>query len=208
MHRFGIFLFFLFSLISYTPAQAGILIEPYVGYGSGTYASSFKTSTTTYDTTTSGAMYGGRLGLSFLGLWLAADYTSTSPSVTFAKPADTSKGSAISNMAFIDAGFDFPFLFRFWGGYGVSNYQKINYQSSAGLPMEVKFKGGSAVKAGLGFKLAYFFSVNFEYIKPTYTKYEVITDGVSAGEADVDTDFSELKQDMYSVSISFPLNLL
>lgn len=208
MNRFLNSTFLILGLcLCFQSAQAGILIEPYAGYGGGSYLAQTKTNPIFYDGATSGGMFGGRLGLSFLGAWVAADYMSTSPTMTNAKPIGPTSASVKNNMLFVDAGFDLPFLFRFWGGYGVSNYQKISYQL-LGAPVEEVFKGGSAVKFGIGFKLALFFSINLEYIKPTFSKYEITTNGVSAGETDMGTQFSSSKQDMASISLSFPLNLL
>jgi hypothetical protein len=198
------FLVFFFGI---SVAKAGILIEPYGGYAAGNFNSTMKvTPFTAADANFSGGIAGGRLGLSFFGLWVAGDYMSFSPSMTVNKPSGVTVSSISNKMAFVDAGFDFPFLFRFWGGYGVSNY--LNYTSSNGTNgFEDTASGGTATKLGIGFKFLMFLSVNFEYINPTYKSLSSNKDGVSIYNGDMDARMSEYTAPFTVMTLSFPLTL-
>ncbi len=203
---------FLFIMSVIPKSFAGLLIEPYVGANGGTYSSEIKTGGfsigSPMDSKLSGTAYGGRVGFKLLAVWAAIDYMAVNWAVKYDKPLSTPDGTAKGQFIFADVGVDLPFLFRFYGGYGFSNYLKGTGNNSAGVAGEEVLKGGSALKAGIGFSFIKFLSLNLEYIKPTYTSYAVSSGGVSSFDGSADTNFKSLDQSFTMVSLSFPFSLL
>lgn len=203
---------FLIIMVALPQSFAGLLLEPYVGAAGGTYSSEVKTGGfsigSPMDSKLSGTAYGGRVGFKLLAVWAAIDYMAVNLAVKYDKPLGTPDGSAKGQFIFADVGVDLPFLFRFYGGYGFSNYLKASGNNSAGAAGEETLKGGSALKAGVGFSFIKFLSINLEYIKPTYTNYALSTGGVSFYDGSADTNFKSLDQSFSMVSLSFPFSLL
>lgn len=205
-------------LFSSFGAQAGILIEPYGGIHTGSLSSTKNPTTGIYWTNdnptgiegmaNSGGFVGGRLGLSFLGVWIAGDYVTISGNMRYDKPVGRGDGSFSGNYGFVDVGIDFPFLLRLWGGYGFSNSLLIKWTDRQGNNHSDSFKGGTAVKAGLGFSFLYFLSINFEYIKPTYKNVVWDAEGQNYLDKELDYQYNSFDQSYYMMSLSFPLNLL
>ncbi len=205
------YLLFFLLIFAIPKSFAGIMIEPYLGIGSGAYSSTTRPGGSSIgspmDSKISGGMVGARLGYKFLGFWTALDYTGAAWEVKYDKPASTPAGKAAGQFIFADVGFDFPFLFRVYGGYGLSNSLKIVGNNSLGIPVDETFSGGSAIKGGVGFTFLPFFSINIEYIKPTFTKYALNVSGVSTVDGTVDSNFSALDLSVTMLSLSFPINL-
>lgn len=201
-------LVFAFVISGAKSAQAGLLIEPYGGYASGTLSNTQKaTPFVAGEGTFAGSVVGGRLGVSFLGLWLAGDYMSLAPGVAITKPSGTAGLTMASRYAFVDAGYDFPFLLRVWGGYGVSNYLRLIYADTTGSYEDIA-TGGTAAKFGVGFTFLMFCSLNVEYISPSFKTINNNKNGVSLFNGDVDARYSNYNAPFTIVTLSFPLNLL
>lgn len=155
-------------------SKADILIEPYVGYEMG--------KTTDPDGKLTGSQLGLRLAYKTpLMLWVGADYTmgsgETDPDVGAKEDA---KRSTLSGVV----GIDFPILLRAWVGVGLTNDIKVG---------DYKFEGKN-VKVGLGFTGLPFVSLNLEYIKDTWDKWD--------GPIDLTTD---VQNESYVFSVSLPL---
>ena len=93
-----------------TVANAGILIEPYVGYGLG----SGETGGTEWDM--SGLKFGGRLGYEKMGLFGALQYEMGA----MTKDASGTESDVDDSSFGIVVGYQFPFALRAWAGYGFS----------------------------------------------------------------------------------------
>ena len=189
----------LFSLsLTSIKAQAGILLEPYLGYKFGSVNSTNGTSNSSPGTansyTTNGLVYGGRLGIRVPLVFFAADYSMASGKMN---------GSGIdSDMTqsslFAVAGLNLAII-RAWVGYGFMN--NLTQKLGAG---DVTYEG-SALKAGLGFSGIPFVSINLEYIQDTFTKYTSPANGqqdISAANQISDASGKSL---MFSISLPFNL---
>jgi hypothetical protein len=181
-------------------SQAGILIEPYLGYETGdlSYTPVFTGTGTEFKDVQTGTGYGLRLGYKFLIPWVALDYSGVSGK---AKTGASAIGFADTDYTRSSlgavVGADLPII-RLWAGYGLSN--ELAYKATASTAAS-KFKG-SYVKAGVGLKLIPFLSVNLEYKMNTYTKFD---NGTT--ESDIKDFFSSHKNDMLMISLSAPFNL-
>lgn len=157
-------------------SQAGVLIEPYLGYEMG------KTkdfSEGKYD----GTQMGLRLAYKTpVMLWLGVDGTfGVSGKV---KPDVGTEEDATRTTMYGVVGIDLPILLRGWVGYSFSDEVKVD---------SGKFKG-SGYKVGLGFTGLPFVSLNFEYINEKFNDFE----GISLPQ--------DLKNDSYVLSVSLPLS--
>lgn len=175
-------------------AQAGVLLEPFLGYDQASM-NAVTVGNTDVSSTASGMDYGARAGYRFSqGMWLSAEYSLGSGN---GKPKDSSQEdstytkNAMSALVGYDEG-----AFRFWGGYGVS--EKLTFKNSTGESN----LSGTSYKLGAGYKPAPNFSVNLEYLVPTYTKYNN-----GGADADVDTAFSKLNSSSIQLSLSMPFDL-
>lgn len=177
-------------------SQAGIMIEPYLGYETGNLVYNPNTPAIQLTDNLTAPSYGLRLGYKFLLPWVALDYAGAAGNVksgnAFA-PDTTYTRSSLGAVI----GTDLP-LVRFWAGYGFSN--ELAYKSTA-TTNATKFKG-TYLKAGLGLKVIPLMSVNVEYKINSYTRYD---NGVS--ESDISNTFSSTKNDMIMLSLSAPFNL-
>jgi hypothetical protein len=138
------------ALFTALPAHAGILLEPYLGYGTGSIDTTPKADVT-------GLMYGARVGFTMPVLFVAADY---SLGTMKAKQAGVSTNGD-QTMFGIDVGASIPMVpVRAWVGYDFTNQNK-----SSTTKLE-----GNAIKLGAGFSGLPFISLNVEYIMGKYTK--------------------------------------
>ena len=143
-------------LLSNQSAQAGLLIEPYLGYTNG----EAKQGSTTNDY--KGTQYGLRLGYSVVFFALGLDYTG-------AKYTDDSNPS--NDLEIGDVGlflaYKFPVLFRAYATYVPS--AKMDYGTST------KLEGATTTKLGLGFTGFPIVNVNLEYQMGTYKEADSVT---------------------------------
>jgi hypothetical protein len=140
-------------------AQAGFLIEPYVGTGqfkSTVDLASEDEETATLTTT------GARLGYGFLGtVYAGIDYSMQTTEIS---EEDTS----MTNTA-VFVGVDLPILLRGWAKYYIGSTIDVDNVD------DVEFKDGYAI--GLGFTGLPFVSLNLELQNINYT-YEVLGNDV------------------------------
>ncbi len=162
-----------------TTANAGVLIEPYLGYLTG------KTEQGSTEVDISGVNFGARLGYkSFLGLMGGFDYM-TAKLEDEANP----KNDVTPSQLGVFVGFEFPILLRVYGVYGISN--KTKYKDSNGSDT---LEGGDHIKLGVGFTALPLVSINLEYIMASYDE----NDGQSFSP--------ELTMKTYGLSISAPFD--
>ena len=145
-------------LISSFSANAGLLLDPYVGMGN---AKSTFDAASLDDTNDNATVLGAGVGYSFLLFSLGADYQMA-----------TIDGSTRNNLsAFV--GFDLPILLRVWAEYTLnSSVDNDDLPSS----VDVTFNDGYSV--GVGFTGFPLISVNLEIEQTNYTyeNYPVVGD--------------------------------
>ncbi len=134
-------------------AQAGFLIEPFIGYGvSGDYDQG----STYYDLSTT--MFGARAGLTMLGFMYGLEYATGSLSVG---TSPETSGDSTDLGAFV--GFEFPIMIRVWATY----YFQSSMQFDGGSKIN-----GSGTKLGVGYTGLPFVSINFEMLNRTYDEFD------------------------------------
>lgn len=159
-------------------SQAGIMIEPYLGYEMG------KMKSTGDVGTFNGSQLGLRLAYSApVFFWAGLDAT-TGVSGTLKPDVGANEDGKRTTVSGV-VGVDFPILLRAWVGY--SFLDEIKMETTG------KYKG-SGTKIGVGFTGLPFLSINFEYLNEKFTE----VDGFTLSE--------DLKNDSYIVSISLPLD--
>lgn len=159
----------LLLLLFVSPAFAGIYLEPYLGYEVGTVKFSETVSGVTVSEKQNehGVLFGGRLGLSFLGLAVGADYMGGSP---------TSGGSA-SPLQDIGAfvGFTFPVFLKASATYILSSQlTDVGEIDASNVETKVKAKG-KGMKFTLGFTFLPLVVINLEYIKHTWDDIPLVS---------------------------------
>ncbi|MFN8945809.1 MAG: hypothetical protein ACK5WZ_14425 [Pseudobdellovibrionaceae bacterium] len=185
-------------------SQAGIMIEPYLGYEFGTQSAKYKSTylpnaSADLGGVISGSNLGARLGYNFIGLWAALDYLmATSGSVKYDASGMNSSDLARST-AGVTFGFDFPILIRVWGGYILKDEAKLK---SSGSETTLTGRG---YKLGVGFQGLPFISLNLEYYARNYTDHGGTAKNAGAGY-DFDAAYNEFKHNTYLVSVSLPLD--
>ncbi|MCB0414631.1 MAG: hypothetical protein KDD50_09870 [Bdellovibrionales bacterium] len=166
-------------LISFE-AQAGIYIEPYLGYNGGTLSTTV--SSVAISDALSGTMFGARVGYSIPTLWVGLDYSMASGLQSYAASQASLGSSADISRTGITAGFTLIPMFDFMAGYVMSS--KIKMGST-----ELSGKG---VKLGLGWTMLPLISLVFEYQTLSYDNVSVFTDSTET---------------VLSASVSLPLDL-
>jgi hypothetical protein len=157
---------------------AGILIDPYVGFGNSTTTLDQASGSYSDDSTDSVSAVGGRLGYSFLLLSAGIDYQMAT--IDDAKRTNTS--------AFV--GFDLPILLRVWAEYTLSS--QIDDDD---LDSNIDISLDSGYSVGIGFTGLPFVSINLEVEQHNYTYENVPT----LGEL-------EVASATYLLSVSLPLD--
>ncbi len=149
------------------PANAGILLEPYLGYETGTQKSS--TSSDNYSV----MGFGARVGYTLPLVWFGLDYSTGSGKL---KSSGTDYDITGTNL-FADVGIAIPLL-RAWFGYGL---QSTLTEKTAGGDAKIT---GDIMKIGAGFTGLPFIAINVEYLmytpkKQTYGGVESTLSGMS-----------------------------
>jgi hypothetical protein len=160
-------------------SQAGLLLEPYLGYEMGTFKDP------------NGKMDGSQLGLRVawtapIMFWAGLDYTMGLSGKFKGDDASNPDSNATRSTIYAVAGVDFPILLRAWVGYGFSNSMKLGSEYA-----DSKFEGTST-KLGVSFTGLPFICLNLELVMDDYSKF--------AGY-DLDT---HAKNNAYVLSVSLP----
>jgi len=168
-------------------AQAGLLIEPVVGYNLGAKVDTDVDGVGEVSGGT-GPSYGGRLGYTTLGLQLGFDYLKS----TLAMDDDlVDEDVNLTEMgAFV--GFKFPVLLRVYAGYIFSAKADTEVAGS-----KLEYTDGSGTKVGIGFTGLPFVNINVEYRSGKFDTLE--SGGV---EIDSKATYSSL---MLSASLPFDI---
>lgn len=169
------------ALFAAPTAQAGILLEPYIGYESG--KQTVETSTPAFNTvfTTSGAVLGGRFGYTFpILFWAGLDYSLTTGGNGKSDNPLVNDNTYTRSNLYLVAGFDFPILVRAWFGYGI-----MNESSGTSAGTTSKLSGGQSSKLGVGFTGLPFVSINLEayFQKPNKQDGNSLAAGTSYNDA-------------------------
>lgn len=178
--------FLLMNLFVFSSqSQAGILLEPFLGYAIGSAEDASSPST---DYSYKAPTFGARVGYQQLGLMLGAEYSTASLDMDYEVSglSGSFTGNTKSQLGLF-VGYNLPIMFRAWGTYYVSP----TFEYSSGTELS-----GSGYGLGLGFTGLPLVSLNLEY--RSYT-YDEATSGSSTGSI-ADYTISEIL-----LSVSLPL---
>lgn len=182
-------LFILFGFLAFiftSSAQAGFLLEPYIGTNlNSTYKDNLNTCTSNCDGSVSGTAIGGRVGFQNFGFMLGLN----GKQVTYDIEHQSNDMKTTTVGAFV--GYDFPIMLRVWAEYIFSGTGKFDDSVNS----EYQLKSGTNL--GIGYKLMPFVSLNLEIGAMNFD--ELKYDG---GSQKLDTDLNT-----YLVSLSFPITL-
>jgi len=140
----------MFTVFSFSQANAGILFEPVLGYNLSGEAGA-----TDID---SGMAFGARVGWQNLGLMFGLDYQSVSGELD-----DSTSTDYDSTEIGLFVGYDFPVMIRVWAAYMLSG----SFEPGAGS----KYEGISGTKIGVGFTFLPLVSVNIEMKAFSYDEW-------------------------------------
>ncbi|MCK5074284.1 MAG: outer membrane beta-barrel protein [Bacteriovoracaceae bacterium] len=148
----------IIGLVFGTHAMAGILVDPYVGYRTGSFE--VTSENTTYEFDLSGYGYGLRLGYNFLGLMAGVEYGLGSVDREYTRTGSEETYDTTQMSAFI--GYNFP-LVRFWGSYYWNYKLEIPETNLTTGDYEGDKWEGNGFGLGIGFTGIPFISINLEY---------------------------------------------
>lgn len=171
------------------PVQAGVLLEPVIGYN---FVKSQVNSAGSSEDSSTGPAIGGRIGYQNLGLQLGLDYLRSTLNVD----ASSFKEDLTINEFGGFVGFEFPILFRVYAGYifAASGSAVVDYGSGR---QDLEFNSGSGMKLGVGFTGLPFIDINFEYRNGTFDEYKLGNTKVNTS-----TDYRS-----FMIGLSLPLVL-
>lgn len=172
-----------------TAAQAGTLIEPYLGYEMAKLSATTIAPAANVDATGNATALGVRLGWQSFGLFVAGDYQLVSGGKY---KADAGDFDYTRSNLYLTVGYDFPILVRVYGGYGLTN--ETTFKDTT----ETKFSGGSAMKVGVDFS---FFPLVRVGLEQHVRKFK------DAGSADVDALYSKFDDNVTQLVVSLPFVL-
>ncbi len=179
-------------------AQAGIVIEPYAGYGSGHFNQKDTANVESNRDLTAG-IGGLRLGLRSGGLWLAADGMTTFNG--HSKHDATTDLSYTRTSVFGVLGYDFMTRVRLYVGAGFSDSMLV--KDGVALGDDITYSGGTPLKFGMGYWLARHMCLNIEYVTQDFKKYKHT--GLDGSLADA--GLKSVTGSMVLGTLSFPLTL-
>lgn len=185
-------------------SQAGILLDPYLGYGLG--ASSLKygasaaggLASTTSEFDNSGATIGARVGYTLPLIWFSLDYAMLSGGKSKAKAAGGTDYDLSASTLSALIGLKIPF-FRAWLGYSLMNSSVI--KTSAGVESTLD---GPQMKLGFSYTGLPLIALNFEYKSNEFKKYKTGSTEYTIPEA---TFLDSAKATEYMLSVSVPFDL-
>lgn len=158
--KFAQLLILIVAFFMINPAKAGLLIEPLVGYSTGSFDGESSSDF-------SGTSYGGRLGYQNLGFQMGLDYLNSSLTMD---DSDYSKLEFSEWAGFV--GFEFPILLRVYAGYIFTASGETKYDSGAGKQL-LEVTGGTGSKFGVGFTGLPFLDINLEYRKGSFSEFDL-----------------------------------
>jgi opacity protein-like surface antigen len=174
-------------------SQAGVLIEPYVGYDMGS-SKVTQSDGSSLKQDLSAMEAGLRLGLRHRGLWLAADGNFALSGKSKPSSGDSSDFTAMTVGATL--GYDFTNRLRLYAGLGLLD--SVESKDSAGT--KTTLYNGTPLKVGVGYWIYHHVCLNLEYSSHDYKK--VKGEGYDANLSDA--GISSAKSEIYSLNLSFP----
>lgn len=181
----------LFSLT----ANAGFLIEPYVGYSVSSGEDGMSPPTKWEQTA---PFFGARLGYQNLGFMGGLDFThGMEAEIEETSGATTTKTDVDQNTFGAFFGYNFPIMLRVWGAYYFSTV--LGVQSGSGLGNDIK---GSGYGLGVGYTGLPFVALNLEYRRMTFDEVETLIGQTVKLTSEEEQDFNQI---MLSVSMPFDL---
>jgi Outer membrane protein beta-barrel domain len=145
-----------FLSLACASAHAGIYLEPYLGYLSGT-----STQQGSEDGKMKGVAFGARAGYSILGLAFGAEYATGQ-----LKDDSTPENDLTPADAGVFVGYTFPILFRAYATY----FPKSKWKSDDGTnSYDLE---GKAMKLGVGFTGLPLVVINLEYLTNEFNKFD------------------------------------
>lgn len=191
LSRITLLLAFVLSYSS--QSQAGLLIEPVVGYSWGKLNSEATGTWVEEDTQgLKGTSYGGRLGYQNFGFQLGVDYLASN--MVYGSEDEKFKTSEFG--AFV--GYELPVLFRVYAGYVFSGTGTLVGEDGED---DTDLKSGSGPKVGIGLTLLPFLDMNIEYRSITYKTNEDALAPLLSG-TDIDFNYNAI---MIGFSLPFVL---
>lgn len=181
----------LFGVLNISKAYAGILIEPYLGYGTGSLSVD-QSGSSFLDADIAGTAVGARLGYSMLIPFFALDYMTTNET---AKISGYDDEDVVQTQVAAVVGASIP-LVRVYAGYILSNELDLKFTNGAAI------YSGTGTKVGASFKGFPFISINLEYHMNTFNKIEV-----SGVTFDTDQLSQEVDYSKTFLTVSVPFNL-
>lgn len=183
---------FLFA----TSAQAGFLIEPYVGFGISSGENS-NTAKVEYDQTA--PFLGARVGYQTLGFMFGLDYTKGMEADFDTKVGSVTSTTDLDQSTFgVFVGYNLPVMLRVWGAYYFDT--TLEQQSGAGTGDEIS---GNGIGLGAGFTGLPFVSLNLEYRMMTLDESKDNSTGTTTKLTGTD----EVDYNQIMLSVSLPLNI-
>lgn len=184
--KFAQLFILVLAFLMIKPAEAGLLLEPVLGYSVG------KIEGDDIDDKFTGPSIGGRVGYQNLGLQLGIDYLRSNLNID---NNDFKEDAVVSEFAGF-VGFEFPILLRVYAGYifSATGDSKIKVGSSE---EKVKLSEGTGTKLGVGFTGLPFVDINFEYRRGSFGETKI-----GGMKLDGDTDYSA-----YMIGVSLPFVL-
>lgn len=186
--KFAQLFLLVFSFFIFKPANAGLLIEPVLGYN-------FAKLEGDVDEKAIGPSFGGRLGYQNLGFQLGLDFLKSTLDVD----NDDFKENLNSTEYAAFVGFEFPILLRVYAGYIFAGAADTKFRTDLGSGNQdytLKYDGITGTKFGVGFTGLPFVDINFEYRKGTFK------DGKLGSAEMEDSDYSA-----YMIGVSLPFVL-
>lgn len=171
-------LLFLFTSLS-VPARADVLVEPYLGYHTGSWERG------SADESMSGPTYGFRVGYQNMGLMLGIDYFSG-----MWKDSSDPKNDVTPTDLGLFVGYNFPVMLRLYGVFSPEPLNPTMKFKATGASSKYE---GSSMKIGLGYMPMPKVSLNFEMHSGNYD------------ELNGSPITYELKTTMYGLTVSLPL---
>lgn len=201
-------------------SHAGILIEPYLGFGlgmSGDHTSTVSGNSNVFDSDPGSAVeFGGRVGYTFMGFFGALNYSMTSFDIDDkpTKIAGVSSSSYATNTISMDqnafgvtVGYKLPILLRFWGTY----HFNVSWDSDADRVADntTNYKtesSGNGFSLGAGWTGLPFITVYAEYSSVTIDTLDKAT---NSGGTDVSGNFSSYERTRNSliIGVSAPFDI-
>jgi hypothetical protein len=184
------------TLLSSVVSQAGILVEPYLGYVDGKSEGTYTPAIAALigqpggSSKESGTMMGLRLGYKYMIAWGALDFATGS----LKSKDDTSTDDLTPTQLGATFGVELP-LIRGFVGYIFDNKAKFK-QDTGDIDVS-----GTAIKVGAGLKMIPFVAINLEYVINDFKKAK--SNGVESNFSDT---YSSFTSNYMMLSASAPFN--